>query len=80
MTGKEIFNEYRKKIDNSGSESDIYARDLTTFHFYASMGGEAHEFYSLLEKAESLGKKIGVHPKYDELLYSDVPVRDMILY
>jgi hypothetical protein len=40
MSGIEIYNEYQKKRDYSGSESDQYAQDLETMYNSCYQNGE----------------------------------------
>ena len=75
MTGESLFNKLSKR-DYSGSDSDEYAQLLLTIHSQLSASGEEADFFSLLEKAESEGKKITVteleEQLTDEILYADL--------
>lgn len=58
MSGLDIYKEYQKKRDHSGSEIDIYASDLNNLWSHASANNELNEFYKLLEEAEITDKKL----------------------
>lgn len=59
MNGKNIYEKLSIR-DYSGSDQDVYAQLLNSLHVQAVLNGHVDEFYTLLEKADSEGKKLTV--------------------
>lgn len=78
-TGAEIFEDYQKQRDFSGSKTDSYAQDLTTYLFHAQVQGKEAVFYKLLEIAECENKRIFLKEPDPEIFYDDYLVEDLIL-
>jgi hypothetical protein len=57
MTSEDFFDRVNKR-DFSGSEEDKYLQDLFTMFRFLSLNGQERQFFELLEKADSLGKKL----------------------
>jgi hypothetical protein len=78
-TGEEIFENYRKQRDHSGSAIDTYAQDLMTYLFHARANRKEDMFFKLLEKAEQENKKISYQERDSNILWDDYPVEGLIL-
>ena len=79
-TGHVILEYYLNQRDFTGSKMDVYAQDLTTFHFYSQINGEEESFLNLLEQAFNQGKYIiHVSPYEEDVLYDNYCLDNLTL-
>lgn len=77
MSGIEIYNEYQKKRDYSGSESDQYAQDLETMYNSCYQNGEESEFLELLLEAHNGANKLVVlNDDTDIITFADITIQN----
>lgn len=75
MNGQQLFENYRKDRDYSGSPSDQYAQLLqTVFHHIGT------DIFNLLEKAEAEGKRIDVKNPFEDsqIHWDEINPQDVI--
>ncbi len=76
MKGENLFNQYTSKRDYSGSNADEYAQLLITIKNQIG-----NSVYAILEKAESIGKKLNIKDLTAEntILCNEFTNEDIIL-
>lgn len=75
MTGIELYKKYTAKRDFSGSASDEYAQLLQTIILQID-----DAIFKLLEKAESLGKKLSIKEDSSEIPFgTEITTESIIL-
>ena len=75
MTGIELYEKYTSKRDFSGSVQDEYAQLLHTIRLQIDKA-----IFKLLEKAESLGKKLSVKEDSSDLPFGSEITTESIIF
>lgn len=76
MTGREIYEMYKKKRDYSGSPDDRYAQSLRNIFFSANFDKDL--LFELVKKAEEANKKIAIK-NYPKGILSNEITYDMLI-